>query len=359
MYGRGRLQAVGCYARAVFKLPWFTTLICLLVGCSTTSSVSNPTPNAIAEKPMLRLLSSLWPPFVDSAENPRLAVDLVSEALRRAGYLPNSEVASLEGVLDGLRSGTYDGSAALWRSDEREQFLLYSNAYLENRLMLVGAKGSPVDAASFKDLAGKKVGLVEGYAYGPEVDEAKDPVFVRAAPSEEENLRALLRGEVDYVLADALVIHHLAQQYPEQTREKLALGTRPLVKRTLHFAVRKNLPSAQGIIDGFNRELARMLTDGAYHQALGVRWIQADVDGDGVPEMVAADDHVGNEAPSSGYPLVSVMGKSASDSVPTDARFVVKGVPYASWQAVPDDYKTAPNPLGSTPTTLRVSIFEF
>ncbi len=296
---------------------------------------------------------------MDVAPNPRVAIELVSSALSHAGYVADNEVAPLDAVIEELKRGECDGSAALWKSSEREQFLLYSDAYLENRLMLVGRKGSDVGADRFSQLKGKRIGVVEGYAYGPDLDDAKDPVFMRQA-STEENLRALMRGELDYVLTDALVLHHLEQQQPKETHDRLVVGPHTFIKRTLHLALRKDLPNVQVILDAFNKALAQMLRDGSYHSALQVDWIEADIDGDGVLELVAAGDHVGIEAPGKGYQLISVV-RSGSDYGPTRARFVIKGVAYDSWTAVPEEFKSAPSvaPFGNKPATLRVSVFEY
>ena len=62
-------------------------------------------------------------------------------------------------------SGPFDGSAAAWKDAEREKALLFSQPYLENRLMLVARRGGDVSAATVADLKGKRVAIVEGYAY--------------------------------------------------------------------------------------------------------------------------------------------------------------------------------------------------
>jgi polar amino acid transport system substrate-binding protein len=309
------------------------------------------------------LASSSWPPWVDVENQPRVALQIVSTALARAGYSVIHEIAPLGQLLSNLRNGggAYDGSASLWRTDEREEFLLYSESYLENRMVLVGPRGSDVSAKWFSQLKGKKIGVVKDYAYGPELDGATEPVFVRGE-STEENLRTLLRGggALDYVLADALVVYHLKQQYPEKTRERLAMGTIPLITRSLHFALRKNLPNAQQIIARFNEQRATMLKDGSYHTALQVEWILADVDGDGVAEMVAGGDKLGVEAPKNSYQPVSLSKGGVVPGSESNARFVVKGVPYDTWDTVPDYFKTPPNtPTGTKPGTLRASVFEF
>ena len=42
----------------------------------------------------LRLVSTVWPPFTDVAERPRLASDLVHEALRRSGVEAETAIGS-------------------------------------------------------------------------------------------------------------------------------------------------------------------------------------------------------------------------------------------------------------------------
>lgn len=328
------------------------SLFCLLLGCTSSSQpppALQPAPSSV----QLRLASASYPPYVDTQDKPRAALDLVSTALARAGYIAKNEIVALDAVLDGLRADKFDGSAALWRSEEREQFLLYSDALLENRLLLIARKGSDVSAASVHELTGKKVGIVIDYAYGDDLEQAKEPVFVRGA-STDDNLRALLHGELDYVIADALVVHQLAQQFPRQTREKLATGTKPLIMRTLHFTVRKNFPNAARIMENFNRELAKMLSDGSYHDALHVDWIQADINGDGTPELIAVSDNIGAEPPGSGY-----RPKGSDEEGPPPSHFVVKGVAYDSWSAIPEDYKNPSSGHSDKPGTARASVFEW
>ena len=120
---------------------------------------------ALAQERQLELGSTPWPPFTNARGEPRFALDLVEEALVRIGVFANIVIV-VEGTLTPLLlSGEFDGSAALWRDTERERVLLYSQPYLENRLILVGRHGSDVSASTLDDLAGKRVALVAGYAY--------------------------------------------------------------------------------------------------------------------------------------------------------------------------------------------------
>ena len=98
-----------------------------------------------------------WPPICGRRSpipptSPRLAIDLVHEALNRADITTTTRIVDFGAVILGLQDGSFDGSGALWRTPEREKFLLFSEPYLENRLVLVGKAGSDVSAGHLSDL---------------------------------------------------------------------------------------------------------------------------------------------------------------------------------------------------------------
>src|SRR5690606_21671330 len=112
------------------------------------------------------------------------------------------------------------------------------------------------------------------------------------------------------------------------------------------LAMRRDLPDAQTTIERFNRELVRMRADGTYNDALQVTWIYADVDGDGRAELVSASEQLGTQPPHSAYPVWTLTsGGGVRPSDPGTARFVVEGVFYDTWDAVPDEYKRNPPDL--------------
>lgn len=335
-------------------------MLLLLLGCGSQSSGAAP---ASSPPPSydLRLASTPWVPFTGDEKQPRVALYLVESALERAGFAARTSIVA-DGTLTGLlRDGKYDGSAALWTADDRESFLLYSKPYLENRLLLVGRKGSDVSAGSLQELGGKRIGIVEGYAYGKELDAAREPSFVRTK-STQASLRALSAGQVDYILLDALLVQYLFEQEPKRASEGLEVGTTPLIKRTLHFGVRKALPNAQQIIDRFNDVLATMMRDGSYHLALQVSWITADVDGDGRDELVGVGPAVGAAPPShsyvlfeeatakppaagtkpSGAPAAGASPSASNGATEQRARYYVGGHVYESWSEVPESFRIQP-----------------
>jgi ABC-type amino acid transport substrate-binding protein len=327
-------------------------ILLLMFGCGSAQS-SGAASAADAPPRTLDLATTPWAPFTGSDEQPRVAVDLVQAVLERAGYRVKTSVVPDGDLTTSLEHKDYDGSPAMWLTADREQFLLFSKPYLENRMVLVGKKGSDVSATSFAALSGKRIGLVQGYAYGKEVDSAREPLFIRGA-TEQENLRALLAGTIDYLLLDELLVNYLFERSPADATARLEVGQMPLVKRTLHLAVQRSLPDAKAIIDKFDALVAEMIKSGAYHKALQVTWIEADVDGDGRRELVPSGHNVGTAPPERGYqvftpatPLTATPRTGHGNQ-----RYMIDGRIYESWSDIPNEHKLQPqynDPGGGRP----------
>ena len=305
----------------------------------------------------LQLVSTAWSPFTNAPGQPRFALDLVEEALERVGITAETVIVDEARLTPSLLSGEFNGSAALWKDTERERALIYSQPYLENRLILVGRQGSDVSATTLADLAGKRIALVAGYAYGEAVETTDGPIFV-GSNSEEDSVARLLDLEVDYTLMDDLVIHYLIRNHAEVARTRLAFGSTPLLTRSLHLAVQRSLPDAESIISRFNAELRGMIADRSYHRLLQLDWIRADVDGDGRREYVPHDDQTGPRPPEHSYEL---FAKGSPTTEPgTTRRFYFGGNIYEGWSTVPDQHKvqdfTRPDP---NPQMIRIFTFRF
>lgn len=299
----------------------------------------------------LNLASISWSPFTDVPGKPRIASTLVEEALRRDGVRMVAHTTADGDVTTSISEGKFDGSEALWKSAEREEYLLYSKPYLENRLVLLGRQGSDVSAQALSDLKGKRVGLVEGYAYGPEVKEAVGVQFVQLR-SDEASLKALLNKELDYILVDDLMVYHMFEYEAERAQRLLVAGKHPLIFRTLHLALRKAVPGAADILSRFNKQIEEMVRSGEYNRILAVNWIAADADGDGQLELVSSGSKVGLTNPSHRYQLFGPQMTGAP-------RLMIEGEVYNDWASVPDMYKATGEPLDSFRPAVNAVLFEF
>ena len=300
----------------------------------------------------LKLVSSARPPFTNVPGEPRFALDLIETALSRIGVQATTAIVPPPDYTTSLLTGPYDGSASAWKDAERERVLLFSDPYLENRMVLVGRRGANVSAKALADLKGKRIAIVGGFSYGEAID-LSGPVFVRST-SEEDSLTRLLQGSVEYTLMDELVVDFILGSYPQESASKLQLGSTPLLTRPMHLAVRRR-PDAEAIISGFNTQIRAMIADKTYHKLLRQEWIRADVNGDGVPEYVPITDDAGPFEPTRIYSLFSTP--AAGPELELKPGFFLGGHIYENWANVPDTYKLThsnrENPDRSTATVFN------
>ncbi|WP_019671012.1 substrate-binding periplasmic protein [Eudoraea adriatica] len=282
----------------------------------------------------IKLASDIYPPFTDVDSEKGFALELVKEALKRGDVQTEQTITGFSKVMDGINTGIYDGSAALWKTEDRENYLLYSEPYLENRLVLVGRKGSDVSAKSLSELKDKRIAIISGYAYGTSVYTSLDVIII-PGKSHQENLEKLLTFKTDYMLVDELLISYLLNYQMNDISRFLEIGKEAFMVQPLHLAILKDKPDTRKIIEDFNSNIKNMMADGTYNKILELNWIQSDVDGDGVHELVLLGDKAGTEAPANYYRLMTKTAMTENSE-----RYYINGEVYEGWQVVPARYKT-------------------
>jgi polar amino acid transport system substrate-binding protein len=326
------------------------TRVLLLVFAAVVgwSAIAAQSPTALS------LVSTPWPPFTNPPGQARFALDLVEAALGRANLPSHTTIVAPEQFTPALLQERFDGSAAAWKDPERERVLVFSQPYLENRLVLVGRHGADVSARTMADLHGRRVAIVDGYSYGP-ASELAGPVFVKLH-TEEDCVARLLKGSVDYTLMDELVLEFIVENFPDKAATRLQIGTTPLVRRDLFLAVRRSRPDAESIVSRFNAQLRNMVADRTYHRLLHVDWIRADVNGDGRPAYIPSSDNAGPVAPAHAYTLFA-QPEPENDSTGKPG-FYFGGTLYSDWASVPDSYKVGSSSVPD-PRRASASIFTF
>ena len=292
---------------------------------------------ALAQGKPLRLASTVWPPFTNQPGQPRLALDLVEAAFARVGVSSVTSFVENAQYTGAITTGPFDGSAAAWHDPAREKELMFSQPYLENRLIVVSRAGGIAPATTLAALKGRRLGVVEGYAYGDALEQS-GATLVRTK-SQEDSLRDLLDNRVDFAMMDALVIANMLEQYPQEAKTRLQIGSEAVVIRPLHLVIRRSHPDAESVILKFNTQLRAMVADRTYHRLLQVQWIRADVDGDGVAEYVSGSDQAGKAPPQHAYSLFSQAALEAQVKQESQERYFFGGAVYNGWSSVPDKYK--------------------
>jgi polar amino acid transport system substrate-binding protein len=239
--------------------------ILVLIAISLLSS-------AEAKDPLL-LSNDTWPPFILDGTAQGTAEKLVCQALSLSGWPCKVEVKDWEVVLQEARVGAIDGIAAAWRNPEREQYLLFSEPYLSNRIIPVVHNRSSVTITSPTHLAGLRIAMVSDYAYGDTIEGLVPGFTVVKSRNSQEALRAVSNGEADAALIDELVAR---DKLDDPVMKNLTMLDMILAFRDLHFAVSRQHPLAEEIIDDFQRGYKQMLADGTVNEILNVDWLATD-----------------------------------------------------------------------------------
>jgi polar amino acid transport system substrate-binding protein len=208
--------------------------------------------------------SGNWPPYADeNLPGQGLAIELVTTALKRAGYSPHVKTAPLEQILEGSKTGSYDVFATPWYTMERDKYLDFSQPYLQSSIHFIKRTDTPFEYTGFDDLEGKTVGVIENYAYEEDFNEST--VIERiTAGSLTENLRKLMERKVDLTLDDERVLRYTLSQSLPGSMATLEILAKPLAMRGVNIGVSRKNPDHAVIVERFNKAIAAMKADGTH-----------------------------------------------------------------------------------------------
>jgi ABC-type amino acid transport substrate-binding protein len=190
-------------------------------------------------------------------------LDLVQ---RQAGFtLVTLPARPLQQQLDAMRAHEADLVSSLRPTPERAAFLDFSIPYVSVPAVLVTREGEP--ARTLASLAGRPVGVGQGYAVEAVVRARHPAVAWQALPDDEKALRGVLAGRLDAAVVDTASLAHVMR---ESGLAGLRVSAPADFEYTLSFAVRKDWPELRDALDAALRAIPA-----AQKQALVERWIGA------------------------------------------------------------------------------------
>ncbi|HFD81597.1 MAG TPA: amino acid ABC transporter substrate-binding protein [Gammaproteobacteria bacterium] len=212
--------------------------------------------------------SGKWPPYSDVAlPGQGLGVDLVTTALKRAGYTVYLNTDSWERNLEGGKLGVYDVVATAWYSDERNQYLDFSKPYLKTYVRFIKRKDSDFEFNDLGDLKGMMIGVLTDYAYDDAFNQSRDIIKI---PERNliQNLLKLKQGRIDLTLDDDRVLRYQINRYMPNSMKDFAILPKPLAERGIYIGVSRENPHHAKIVADFNKAIEAMKKDGTYDRIL-------------------------------------------------------------------------------------------
>jgi polar amino acid transport system substrate-binding protein len=229
--------------------------------CALCSVVALP---AATEE--LSMTASSWPPYVyDKRHSNGFLVALVSDALKRAGYQANMVVEPWPNALEATQNGDYDVYCGIWFTDDRAETLTFSEPFIDNEITFAKRSDRDFQFRNRADLNGLKIGVVDDYAYS---DKAYDTtgIDIAEAGSVGENIKRLLAGDIDLILADRRVVFFEVDKLG--AAKKITVLPKLVNTRGLRIAVSKKRTDHREIITAFEKAITAMKADGRYNAIL-------------------------------------------------------------------------------------------
>ncbi|WP_239061104.1 ABC transporter substrate-binding protein [Desulfovibrio sp. JC022] len=157
----------------------------------------------------LTLVTLDTPPqtYIDNGKPTGFLVEIVSEAVERAGYTPQVLIVPWKRAMTMVEKGTADAIFNAGYNEKRNKFLKYPDTVLitEKVVALRLAGSNTFFSPEFKGAQKYVGGVGRGFYYGEKIDKAlKQNVFKRIeeVPNLDLNVKKLVLGRIDFIFAD-------------------------------------------------------------------------------------------------------------------------------------------------------------
>ncbi len=213
----------------------------------------------------IELVYVSFPPYEDSVDGQPagILVQIVELAFKRADIEYNLTFLPFKRGYDLVKEGRFDGIFNFYKIDKRLPYFDYSIPIIKNPLVFFVRRDAAMPYESIDDLAGKKIGVMIGYTYGKEFDEADH--FIKDSASEHvHNFRKVLFGRLDAYPCDKMVGIYIARK--EGFMDEFKILAHPLKVMDGHIGFTKGKHTR--IIEKINFQIRNMNRTGEIEQII-------------------------------------------------------------------------------------------
>ncbi len=209
-----------------------------------------------------------WPPFLDPNQAKKgIIVEIATAAFASQGYELEMHFVPWARAIKGVKNAQYDLLLATWITEERKNFLKFSDTYLSNNLRFIKRKGDKFEYAGIPSLTGKSLGVVRDYGYGDDLLTATN--FRRPETKDFiSNVRKLVAGRIDLAIEDEIVAKAIILKEQPELMDKIEFVTTPYSTETLHVASGLANAKHQEFIHAFNKGLIEIKNSGEFDRII-------------------------------------------------------------------------------------------
>ena len=220
--------------------------------------------SALAGEKQITAVTEPWPPYM----GPRLIdngflPEILVEAFDQVGYTVTVEFRPWARSLNDVKKGDKDILCGAYYTQEREEFLAYSQPIAEVQDVLFMKKGRNITYQQLTDLKPYKIGVVRGAAHGKEFD-AADFLNKEEVTHSGQNIRKLLVDKIDLMAGPKDVIEFIIQRDYPLFVDKIVAVNPPLSTNKIYFGFSKKVAGYQELLKAFSKGLTLIKKDGSY-----------------------------------------------------------------------------------------------
>lgn len=221
-----------------------------------------------SEPIILNAVGDPWPVLLDpDAKHQGLVVEVVREAYLTQGYDLIINFVPWSRAMKMIQQKRADLLIGAWYSDERNNYLRYSNPVFSSSVQIIKHKNSNFEYFDLSSLEGKRVGTILSYHYGQ--------AFLNESSIERinsdsllDNLNNLVAGRIDLTLDDKYVLKYTLDKHFTDWKSKLSLVKNSFTDKEIFIAVNRTTPESKALIQAFNLGLAQLKKEGRYQQII-------------------------------------------------------------------------------------------
>jgi len=209
------------------------------------------------------LATTAWEPYIGpNLPGQGYVAEVAREALARSGHSLRLVFLPWARAVQMAKSGKADGYLPEYEAQELRKHFLFSAPF----------PGGPVGFFKLRDrtairwrgldsLKPYRIGVVRGYVNTAEFD-ARTDLRKQYVNSDETNLRMLLAGRIDLMVADEYVGYALARNISRQAAARIEFLLPPLEEKALFACFPAHLPGSGDLLKDFNLGLEQLEKDG-------------------------------------------------------------------------------------------------
>jgi polar amino acid transport system substrate-binding protein len=207
---------------------------------------------------LMRLSTLEWPPYTGLLlPKEGVSTHIATVVAKTAGFrLLTASFEWSKTVENGEKNPEFEGYFPEYFSKEREDACHLSQSLGTSLLGIATLKSAPINWTNISNLEQYKLGVVDGYLNGEELDAAikSKRQQVEAAPSDAANIAKLRAGKIRGIVIDRNVLNYTLSKLGDAGA--VVFNPKPIAKLTLHVCF-KRTPAGLENKKAFDAALAK------------------------------------------------------------------------------------------------------